>query len=334
MKKRTKPDISIILVTPDDFESIRMTVAHLGAQTIKDRIEIIVIAPSEKELKLDRASMGCFYGYTIVEFDVKESIARAKVEGIYAASADIVAFTEDHSFPEPGFAEALLNAHHSGDYAVVGPAIKNANPATSVSWAHLLLEYSIWLAPAKRECMNFLPGKNSSFKRSVLIEEYGDKLVDLFDEDYNLHLDLHSKGYKLLLEPDAVTRHMNYSIFPFSITLRYICGRAFAGARILEWPISKRLLYVFGSPLIPLLRLSRILRSLNSRSASIDLPGGALPMLALFLIIDGIGQTVGYIFGPGKADSKKHTLIFHRSQHLSSEDKKEIILDNKTGVYK
>ena len=44
----------------------------------------------------------------------------------------VVAFGEEHCFPEPGWAQALIDAHRE-DYAAVGPAMHNANPDTIVS---------------------------------------------------------------------------------------------------------------------------------------------------------------------------------------------------------
>ena len=51
----------------------------------------------------------------------------------YAAAA-FVAPAEDHCSPNPIWAEAMLHRHDEG-YAVVGPAMRNANPSTYPSRA-------------------------------------------------------------------------------------------------------------------------------------------------------------------------------------------------------
>ena len=91
------------------------------------------------------------------------------------ASAPIVVFTEDHCFPEPEWAAALL-ARHAEPWAAVGPVLRNANPETTVSWADLLIAYGPWLAPGVAGPKDHLPGHNSSYKTSVL-REYGDRLA-------------------------------------------------------------------------------------------------------------------------------------------------------------
>lgn len=50
----------------------------------------------------------------------------------------IVAMGEDHCFPYHGWAAALLAAHADGSASVVGPVVRNGNPAAMVSIADFL----------------------------------------------------------------------------------------------------------------------------------------------------------------------------------------------------
>ena len=54
-------------------------------------------------------------------------LPEARAAGVRAASAPIVFIGETHSYPQPGWAEALLTAFE-GPWAAVVPAIGNANP--------------------------------------------------------------------------------------------------------------------------------------------------------------------------------------------------------------
>ena len=56
---------------------------------------------------------------------------------------------EDHSYPEPEWAEALLRAH-AGPWTVVGPAVANANPDYTASWVNYVLSYGGFAPPARR----------------------------------------------------------------------------------------------------------------------------------------------------------------------------------------
>src|SRR5205823_2114181 len=125
------------------------------------------------------------------------------------ASAPVVVFCEDHAFPEPGWAVALIDAHR-GPYAAVGPVIVNANPRSLISDADCLIGYGPWLHPSPGGEMSHLPGHNSSYKRASLLE-YGDRLPSMLEAETVLHWDLRARGLRLYLEPRARLAHTNFA---------------------------------------------------------------------------------------------------------------------------
>jgi hypothetical protein len=54
-ERAVEPALSVVLITPDSFETIRRTITCLAAQTAHDRIELIVIAPESARIDIDRA---------------------------------------------------------------------------------------------------------------------------------------------------------------------------------------------------------------------------------------------------------------------------------------
>jgi hypothetical protein len=138
------PEMSVIILTPDGYAAIRRLMAHLCAQTARDRLELVLVAPQLDALQADEGELAGFAAVRLVEADVLRSSAEARAAGVRAATAPIVVFTEDHSLPEPAWAESLIRAHGEA-WAVVGPAVINANPRGAVSWANLLIEYIEWL---------------------------------------------------------------------------------------------------------------------------------------------------------------------------------------------
>ncbi len=46
MSDTNVPAMSVIVVTPDCYETVRKTVRHLKAQNVKGRLEIVFVAPS------------------------------------------------------------------------------------------------------------------------------------------------------------------------------------------------------------------------------------------------------------------------------------------------
>lgn len=320
-----KPCMSVVVITPDRYATIRKTVRHLRAQKICGRLEVIIAAPSAGELALDEDEMKSFLQYKVIEVGPVSSTARARARGTLAASAPIVAFAEDHAYPAPGWAEALVERHLE-DWAAVGPVMTNANPQSVTSWANLLIEYSQWLAPMEGGQSEHLPGHNCSYKREVLLE-YGDRLEAMLDAESILHWDLRSKGHRLYLESKARTFHQNFSVQSPSLALRFNGGRLFASARARSWPAWRRALFAFASPLIPAVRCLRITRELFKPGRPRHLLPRLLPALIVGLVFDGAGEMTGYALGPGRAMAILSDMEFHRERYLARHDRREALGD-------
>ncbi len=312
---------SVIILTPDRFATIGKTLRHLGTQNVAPQIEIVIVAPSTRDLVLDESALRDFHSYLVVETGPMVSTARARAAGVRAASAPIVAFAEDHSYPEPGWAEALIK-RHTEDWAAVGAAIANANPRTVTSWVNLLIEYSEWLHPCRSGEQEHLPGHNSSYKRALLLE-YGDRLEQMLDAESILHWDLRRRGYRLYLEGAARTFHENFSKPLPCLPLRFNGGRLFAAARSHGWPLWRRALFALGSPLIPLVRFVRIARRLFGNGRAMHLFSRLSPALLVGLIFDGGGELAGYLLGPGRSMATLSDMEFHRERYLDERDQVE-----------
>jgi len=313
------PALSVILPTSRGIAHVARTLRALRAQTVRHRLELVIVAPSAS-ITLDPDMAEGFAGVQVIGFgDVTSSSNRARVAGIRVARAPIVALAEDHSFPEPGWAEALLAGHAEGTWAAVGPVVCNANPATAVSWANFLLEYGPWTESAQRGAATHLPGHNSSYRRGLLLA-YGDKLETMMEAESILQWDLRHHGHQLLLEPAARTHHLNFSKLSSSIKLRFNGGRQFAAVRSAEWPLLKRLLYVLGAPLIPLVRLRRSVALLVRWPARRGLLPRVLPVLAAAVALDGFGEMVGYAAGPGSSSSHLGGIEFDRRRSLTRKE--------------
>jgi hypothetical protein len=214
------PAMSVVVITPDGYDTISAVLRHVNAQSVKEELEIVIVAPTVDAIPLDAPAMQGFRCVRVVPFGaVAASTAAARAAGVRAACAPIIAFVEDHCFPQPGWAAALIAAHRE-PWAAVGPAIGNANPHGAVSWANLLIEYAPWLEPATAGAVQHLPGHNSSYKRNLLLE-YGPALETMLEAESILHWDLRAKGFALLLEPAAKSLHMNYTTIGASMRLRF-----------------------------------------------------------------------------------------------------------------
>ena len=314
------PELSVILVTPDRYETIRRTVAWLRAQTVREAIEVVIVAPSRAGLELDEDELAGFHGFQVVEVGTVRSVATGNAAGVRAASAPVVVFGEDHSYPQPGWAEALIDAHR-GPWAAVGPVVANANPRSAVSWADFLPGYGPWLEPTPGGVVSYLPGHNSSYKRDLLLE-LGDDLDPMLNAESVLHWELGARGYELYLEPRAKTRHFNFSRLPAYLRATFLHARTFAAERARggRWGLVRRVAYAGAWPLIPLVRVRRVFRDVSRAREHGVLPR-VLPPVALGLTVSALGEAAGYLLGPGEAPEKVSAYEFHRDRHVTRRDR-------------
>ncbi len=294
------PALSVVLVTPDRYQSLSQTVKRLRAQTVRDQMELVIVAPSAAQLDIDAAELEGFCQFRVAEADVAKSIPAAKAAGIRAASASIVVMAEDHSYPRVDWAEALIEAHRE-PWGAVGPVLWNANPSM-VSWANFLIAYGPWIGPRTSGVIESLSEHNSSYKRALLLE-YGARLETMLDREGTLHQELQKKGYQLYLESKAKTDHLNFSQLWLSMALRFYGGRVYGGvrARVGRWSALRRILYASGLPFIPLMRLRHVLREIRRMGRQKELLPHILPVLLTLLTATAAGEVTGYLLGIGNA---------------------------------
>jgi hypothetical protein len=317
------PRMSVIMVTPDRFDRLRHTLKRLAEQTVADRLEIVIVAPSREQARVDEMELQPFHSHQVVETGPASSSAVRRAAGVRAARAPVIAFTEDHSFPSPAWAEAMIRAHE-GPWAAVGPAFLNGNPGSLLSWANLLIEYGPWVWPVTAGPRDHIPPHNSSYKRDLLLS-YGDRLEGMIEAETVLQWELQAAGRALYLEPEAKTRHFNVSRARPFVPLRVSVGRMFGAARARGWPLGKRLAYVAASPMIPLVRFARTLRFARRCTVGHVAFPQLLPPLFAGLVLDGFGEALGYAFGGGNAVQQVTRLEYDRDRNMSSRERREFL---------
>ena len=142
------PELSVVLAGLADAAVLETTLLHLRAQTVRENIEVIVVAPSVERLGALPVTMDEMHSCRVIEVPSAITSCEANAAGARAAAAPIVAFAEDHSYVDPQWGAALLDAHQ-GDWAAVGPEVGNANPDTMTSWADFVMSYGPWMEPAE-----------------------------------------------------------------------------------------------------------------------------------------------------------------------------------------
>ncbi len=322
MNDTHSPEISVVIVTPDHYNTIRKTIRHLRTQTVRDKLEIVIVAPSADRLGLDLSEMKDFLRFLVVEVGEIKLVAKAKTIAVRKANAPIVAFAEDHCYPDPNWAEALIAAHQQG-YAAVGPAIGNANPNTMVNWAGLFMGFGPYFEPAAPRVSDGLPWHNISYKRQLLLD-YGDKMASMIVVEGVLLDELRAKGHQIYLEPAAKANHVNISLLWSWMRQAFWGGWLFAGVRAREkkWSPWRRLFYIGGAPLIPLVRLWRTIKEIRRTGRQQKLIPRVLPALIAGLVPHAIGELCGYAFGLVNAEERYSYYEMLRINHITAQDRK------------
>lgn len=317
----TTPEMSIVIVTPRRFAQVRKTVGFLADQSAASACELIIVAPSAEAVSDRRSDETATFSSTrVIEVGPIPDVDRASASGVRAAQAPIVGIVEDHAFPGRDWARSILRAYAKHSPVAVGPIIRNANPATQLSWANLLLAYGEWTDPRNLGSACSLPLHNLTIRRDALLE-YGDDLEAALGRGGSLMSDLQASGSLLHLESRARVAHVNPSRFHSTATLRFNAGRLYGSQRAEDddWNWTRRSAYAAGSPLIPAVRLARLVAEHRDGPYAKRLPktiGGLLFALGC----DAAGQAVGYTRGSGESLAFLSTFEMGRRQHLCRRD--------------
>jgi hypothetical protein len=313
------PSMSVVIVTPDCYETIRRTIRHVAAQTIASRLELIIVAPSRRDLGLVEDDVKGFHSCRVVEVCEVRAMSAARATGIREATAPVVTLAEDHCYPEPGWAEAILKAHEQ-PWAGVAPAMTNANPQSVTSWVQLFMTYGRWVEPKAAGAISDIPGHNGAYKRSVLME-YGPRLAAMLEVEPLMHRDLQAQGHRLCIEPAAVVRHLNITrLRPLFIDHFYF-GRKFAAGRAEAWSWARRALYAAAVPAILATYLRDHLREMHRAGRLGQFIPRGLPILFFCLAARGAGEFLGFALGAGAANKRAIDLEIRRELCISEPDR-------------
>lgn len=314
------PALSVVLVTPGGYAEVRTTLRHLASQSMAPRMEILLLTTDPESLGVPDAVQRSFHSLRGVGVPTLRSLARAKARAVPLATAEYVAFAEDHSFPEPGWAEALVRTHERG-YGGVAPEMKNANPAHRLSWVALFTHFGGNVALTEAAEVDYpWASHNMSYRRDALLE-LGDELPERMLQEGFLHDALRARGHRLCNEPAAATRHVNIAYLGPLLRHAWIGGRMYGGLRygFGNWSLLRRLVYAGGSPLIPPIRLRRTLREIR-RAGRGDLLPGILGPLTLILVVSALGEALGYLVGAGSSEVEYSTLEVGRDRFVPPGD--------------
>jgi hypothetical protein len=292
----SQPQLSTVIVVGEHRERARNAIEAIAAQTAADSIELIVVDVCPQAPRLPEPGSPVTSKIVLPPSTPWGSLRAA---GARASASPVIAFVEDHVIPQPGWAEALLQAHRQ-PWATVGYAFLSSDGRWS-SRALLIAEYGLWAHPAAGGRSRLLPGNNVSYKRNPLLT-LGADLDQALEIDSSVHRRFAAQGLEAAVEPGAIVRHHELAGVWSAASANCTYGRLLAVGRARDggWHLPHRVLYSIAAPLgAPVVRAAHLARSLRGRRTLWRQAVTALPVATLIWLWSGIGQAIGYVFGPG-----------------------------------
>ena len=309
------PELSVVLATTGP-EVVAAPLEAYRAQTVADRIELIVVAPPG-ELARFEALGGP--EVRLVPAPEPFQLASARAAGALAASAPWLFVGETHSYPEPHLAERLLAAAGTQREAWPAepaidcfvPTIVNVNPTGAISAASLLIDYGAW-GPGHAGTVARPPIYNALFRRAVVVAN--PRLIAAMAPADDTSFPVPNDGrHRAVMVPEASIAHLNVVRFGDFVRSKCWLGMAVGDARGRRWGWPRRLLYAAAAPAIAAVLLRRYLADLRVVRAHVELPGGIVPLLLAGAAARAAGEAVGYLgWKPEAVDRQLERLEIHK----------------------
>jgi hypothetical protein len=294
---RLSPDLAAILIAGELRERAGRSLRRLLAQTIIDRMEILVADlcpeagplsgadhPPVRSLALPRDAYYC----------------QAQSAALHAARAPIVAFIEDHSYASPGWAEAVLDAFAWDRVAAVNYTF---TPAASgyLSRSILMAEYGYWMTPHPGGAVRFASSTNIAYRRELLLKYLPDEAA--FEAEFLLHRALEADGRRIVVAPGALVAHESWSRLGDACLANGANKRALGARRAAlgNWSVPRKTLMALAMAAMPAFGILRLARSLRHRPALWGTFLAGLPIVASIYTYSAVSEAMGYLFGPGRS---------------------------------
>jgi hypothetical protein len=323
--------MSVIVVADPEGDPLRPLLRALARQTIRDRLELVVVSWGGGTL-LEGQDVSGFAAVRSLGGPALRPIGEARAAAVRAATAPAVVFGELHSFPEPGWAEALLRRLDEG-WAAAGPIVRNHNPSSAASWAALLTGFGEWLDERRGGRASSLPWHSSAYRRDLLLSR-GEALADLLEVEWLLQQALREEGRGFWVEPAARTSHVNVSRLRALPGVEFVSGRLFAGIVAHRRGLSRagRAALAVTRPVAFVPRLLRVLRRVPAEPDVRRRLPGVLALTAAGVAAHLAGEAVGYAAGAGSAKRRRIDVECRRMRFVREEDRKTWEADARAGA--
>jgi hypothetical protein len=293
------PAIAVVVATIEPWPTIRPCLDRLLPQIARARGELIVADGTSDTSGLPPSDAGAYRDLTTIA-QPGASVMALRARGAGAASAPLVAFTEDHCVVGERWVDQIVAAHaaHPDADMIAGP-VTNGSSDGLIDWANFLMTFADFLPSVdERPLYRTPPMSNASFHRRVLMDgplpEGWLELVmapTVFREG-RMHYDA-----------DVIVSHVQPRRLVQALVIHFHNGRACAGLALPHLAARDWRARLGRVPALPWFLWSSVMRSLRGRS----IPRRArLSLPAVFALgaAHAAGELVGLLRGEGRSAVK------------------------------
>lgn len=292
--------ISVVLgrVSTEDGDRVLETIAAFTDGT-RCPFEIVVADRLQDGVSATIAER--FPAVRLVPCPATMSLPEMRTVAFEASRGRLVAVTEDHCVPAPGWLDLAWRSFASAppDLVAIGGSVVNGVTDTGFDWATFLCEYSYFSPPVAEGATDVLPGMNVVYRRSALLSVPRSALVEGFWET-TVHPRLLAAGGRFLSLNALRMYHSKKFSAGLFLSQRFLYSRYYAGIRFPRHALAKRLGATAASGLLPPLLLWRMIGSTRAKGLGREF-FRALPGLSAMVVVWAVGEGVGYLTGPSDA---------------------------------
>jgi hypothetical protein len=227
-----------------------------------------------------------------------------RVAGYEAAEATVVVMTEDHCEPQAGWLRnCLAVSAERPDAAVIIGAVENGSTNHIVDWGLFCISYAQWSPPLlEADAARAPTNANLVWKRWALdlMPAVGDRRFE-----FRRVQELRRMGQPVVVDDRLVVRHYQCETASRTASLQFHSGRQIAGFRRnemrgLDWLRAAAPLVFAGY------RTARTIKWAREKDGTRDIVLRAAPWIALLHAAGAIGESLGYLTGPGDSGRRTH----------------------------
>ena len=275
----TEPALTVVVPSVNGLGDLKGCLSALGHQRNDVDLEVLVADRCGEPLRTEVRRE--FPWVTLLEAAPATTIPDLRAFAFRQAKGKSVAVIEDHVIVPAGWARAMLDAQAGAD-VVVGGAVENAAVDRLVDWAAFLCEYSHCILPLPAGPADWLTGNNVVYPRALLTRY--ESVLGRGQWENRLHDAMRRDGVPLVCRPEISVGHKKHYTVGEYLSQRYLYARSYAGARVADASLGKRLGYGAAAlALPPLLMYRTVSRVVSKRRHRAELVR-SLPLLAVFVV--------------------------------------------------